>query len=78
MRRACGECAPRWQTVRARRSRTRLLGFDEDVLNAGRRHRSLDPLVVGGLVERRIIGEVYVGAWGLSNASGGVAVTVGF
>lgn len=36
------------------------------------------PLVVGGLVERRIVGEVYVGAWGLSNASGGVAVTVGF
>lgn len=35
-------------------------------------------LVVGGLVERRILGPVSVGAWGLSSGSAGLAVTVEF
>lgn len=36
------------------------------------------PLVLGGQVERRIVGEVWVGAWGLTSGAAGGSVAVGF
>lgn len=36
------------------------------------------PLVFGGIVERRLVGPVSVGAWGLSSATFGVSVSVEF
>jgi hypothetical protein len=36
------------------------------------------PLTYGGMVERRIIGPVFAGVWGLSSGQAGIAVTVEF
>ena len=36
------------------------------------------PLIYGGEISRRIMGPIYLGAWGLSNASGGLSLSLEF
>jgi hypothetical protein len=36
------------------------------------------PLTYGGMAERRIVGPIFLGVWGMSSGSGGIAATVEF
>lgn len=53
-----------------------LAGFD--VRNARLLSRGPGPPIFGALIERRVIGPVSVGAWGLHTGQGGLVVTLEF
>jgi hypothetical protein len=55
-----------------------LVGTDLTKLSVQPTAPWINPLLVGGHVERRIIGPVFVGVWGLSSGAGGISVAVEF